>query len=48
MNEKSLSEEFMILLSQLTPEVKELFKEYLKTLHNESAVATSKAQEETI
>ena len=43
MNEKNLSDEFLILLSQLTPEAKALFKEYLKSLHGESKVATSKA-----
>ena len=48
MNEKDYLNEFVALLRQLTPETKEMFRAYLKALHNESKVGKPKTQEAEI
>ena len=48
MNEKDYASEFMALLRLLNPEAKEMLREYLKALHDESQVKKPKKQEATI
>ena len=48
MNEKDYLNEFMVLLRQLTPETKEMFRAYLKDLHNESSKEKPKAKEANV
>ena len=48
MNENDYLNEFMALLSLLSPETKEMLRTYLKALHNEYKVEKPKTQEANI
>jgi len=48
MNEKDYLNEFIVLLSLLSPETKEMLRAYLKALHNEDQKEKPKAKEKNI